>query len=141
MPFLAWLRDGPGGAGADGPPTDDEAHAAAVAALEDRLATQPPPDAETPRAPLTATTLARYLRARKWVVDDAEKQLRGTLAWRARVGADAILDDPIDPNEDVYRALCPRAVHAGGVLGDAAGRGREAHTGRLGVVCPWFSLT
>ncbi|KAF8056433.1 SFH3 [Scenedesmus sp. PABB004] len=75
----------------------DQEHAHALAELKARLAARA---VALPHALIVAgdvdATLFRFLRARKYSVDAAAAMLEKSLAWRAQVGADAALEQPLD---------------------------------------------
>lgn len=69
--------------------------------------------AKAPREPitddermfLTRECLLRYLRATKWQVDQAEKRLQETLAWRREYGVAKFTDDYISPEAETGKQL------------------------------------
>ena len=69
--------------------------------------------AKAPREPitddermfLTRECLLRYLRASKWHVDQAEKRLQETLAWRREYGVAGFTDDYISPEAETGKQL------------------------------------
>jgi hypothetical protein len=57
------------------------------------------------KAWLTRECLLRYLRATKWVVDDAAKRLLGTLAWRREYGIDDFTPEYISPEQETGKQI------------------------------------
>lgn len=51
------------------------------------------------------TTLVRFLVARKWKIEDAEKQLRNALKWRQENDVDNILNQPLEGGEVVKKLV------------------------------------
>jgi len=56
-------------------------------------------------------TLARYLRANKWQVEPAVKQLKEYLKWRKDNNIDSITDNPMFPSREMIRTIIPYAYH------------------------------
>jgi hypothetical protein len=57
------------------------------------------------RAWLTRECLQRYLRATKWSVDDAERRLLATLAWRREYGIDGFTPDYVSPEQETGKEI------------------------------------
>ena len=54
---------------------------------------------------LTRECLLRYLRATRWVVDDASRRLLATLAWRREYGLDDFTPEYISPEQETGKQM------------------------------------